>query len=51
MVTRQTTPRKKAGLTSPIKGMHALFYSPKADELRSFIRDKLGLKYTDTGGG
>ena len=34
-----------------IRGMHALFYTPKAEEIRSFIRDKLGLPYTDTGGG
>lgn len=31
--------------------MHALFYTPKAEEIRAFIRDKLGLPYTDTGGG
>ncbi len=34
-----------------IKGAHAMFYTPKADELRAFIRDKLGFPYTDTGGG
>ena|SRR5437867_3952936 len=34
-----------------IKGVHAMFYSPKADEVRAFIRDKLGFSYTDTGGG
>jgi catechol 2,3-dioxygenase-like lactoylglutathione lyase family enzyme len=34
-----------------IKGMHALFYTPKAEELRAFIRDKLGFPFTDTGGG
>ena len=26
-----------------IKGIHTMFYSPKAEELRAFIRDKLGL--------
>lgn len=31
--------------------MHGLFYSPAADELRAFLRDKLGFPYTDTGGG
>jgi len=31
--------------------MHGLFYSPKTDDLRAFIRDKLGFKYTDIGGG
>lgn len=34
-----------------IKGMHGLFYTPRADELRAFIRDKLCLPYTDIGGG
>ena len=34
-----------------IKGMHALFYTPKAEEARVFIRDKLGFPYTDTGDG
>ncbi len=32
-----------------IEGMHALFYSPKPEEMRAFIRDKLGFPYTDTG--
>jgi len=34
-----------------IRGMHAMFYSSKADELRAFLRDKLGFKATDVGGG
>jgi hypothetical protein len=34
-----------------IKGVHAMFYSPQADELRAFLRDKLGLPFADTGGG
>jgi hypothetical protein len=34
-----------------IKGVHAMFYSSKADELRDFIKDKLQLPYTDVGGG
>ena len=34
-----------------IKGLHALFYTPNVEELRAFIRDKLGLPYTDTGEG
>ena len=34
-----------------IRGMHAMFYSSQADELRAFIRDKLGLSGTDVGGG
>ena len=34
-----------------IRGMHALIYSPQAEELRAFFRDKLELPYTDTGGG
>jgi len=28
-----------------------MFYTPAAEELRAFIRDKLRLPFTDTGGG
>jgi hypothetical protein len=34
-----------------IRGLHAMFYSSKADELRAFLKDKLGLNATDVGGG
>lgn len=34
-----------------IKGVHATFVSPAAQELRAFIRDKLKLPYSDPGGG
>lgn len=34
-----------------IKGIHAMFYSSKAEELRSFLRDKLELRSFDIGGG
>jgi hypothetical protein len=34
-----------------IKGIHAMFYSPQAEELRSFLRDKLGLPFFDAGQG
>ena len=34
-----------------IKGMHAMFYSAQAEELRAFLRDKLGFKATDVGEG
>jgi catechol 2,3-dioxygenase-like lactoylglutathione lyase family enzyme len=34
-----------------IRGMHALFYSSDAEALRAFLRDKLGLRGTDVGGG
>ncbi|HEX9278492.1 MAG TPA: VOC family protein [Casimicrobiaceae bacterium] len=34
-----------------IRGLHAMFYSSQATELRAFLRDKLGLKSTDVGGG
>ncbi len=34
-----------------ITGAHAMFYTPKAEELRAFIRDKLRFPYTDTGDG
>ena len=34
-----------------IKGVHTMFYSSKPEELRAFIRDKLGLPFTDVGDG
>jgi len=34
-----------------ITGIHGLFYSSQAAELRDFIRDKLGLPCTDVGDG
>ncbi len=35
----------------PITGVHALFFSDQADELRAFMRDSLPLSCKDTGGG
>jgi hypothetical protein len=34
-----------------IKGLHAMFYSSDAGELRAFIRDKLGFSAHDVGEG
>ena len=34
-----------------IKGVHAMFYSSQPEELRAFIRDKLGFPFTDVGEG
>jgi hypothetical protein len=34
-----------------ITGVHAMFYTPDAEALRVFLRDKLDLPFTDTGGG
>jgi len=34
-----------------IKGMHGLFYTPNAEEVRAFIRDKLGFVHNDIGEG
>lgn len=34
-----------------IKGVHATFVSAAAEDLRAFIRDKLGLPFSDAGGG
>lgn len=34
-----------------IRGLHTMFYSSQADELRAFFRDKLSLPGTDVGGG
>ena len=34
-----------------IKGMHAMFYTTKAEEARAFLRDKLGFPAHDIGEG
>jgi hypothetical protein len=34
-----------------IRGLHGLFYSSQPDAARDYIKDKLKLPYTDTGGG
>ena len=34
-----------------IRGMHGMFYTSRAEELREFFRDKLGFPATDVGGG
>jgi hypothetical protein len=34
-----------------IRGVHTMFYSSQAEELRAFIRDKLGFPFTDVGEG
>jgi catechol 2,3-dioxygenase-like lactoylglutathione lyase family enzyme len=34
-----------------IRGVHTMFYSSQPDEFRAFIRDKLGFKGFDVGGG
>jgi catechol 2,3-dioxygenase-like lactoylglutathione lyase family enzyme len=34
-----------------ITGVHTMFYSSKPQELRAFLRDKLGFKATDVGEG
>ena len=34
-----------------IKGVHAMFYSSEVEQLRAYVRDKLGLPSTDVGGG
>ena len=34
-----------------IRGMHAMFYSSQAEQLRAFLRDKIGLPGNDVGGG
>jgi catechol 2,3-dioxygenase-like lactoylglutathione lyase family enzyme len=34
-----------------IKGVHTMFYSSQPEELRAFVRDKLGFPYTDVGEG
>ena len=34
-----------------IRGVHTMFYCSAPDELRAFLRDKLGFPHTDIGGG
>jgi len=34
-----------------IQGVHTMFYSSQPEELRAFLRDKLGFTYTDVGEG
>ena len=34
-----------------IKGINTMFYSSKPEEMRAFIKDKLGFKATDIGNG
>jgi len=34
-----------------INGVHTMFYSSEVEELRLFIRDKLGISAKDVGGG
>ena len=34
-----------------IKGMHGLFYTPNPEEVRAFIREKLGFVHNDIGEG
>jgi hypothetical protein len=34
-----------------IKGLHGLFYTSKPEEMRAFLRDKLGFPFTDIGEG
>jgi catechol 2,3-dioxygenase-like lactoylglutathione lyase family enzyme len=34
-----------------IRGVHTMFYTSQADELRAFLRDKLGFPAHDVGGG
>jgi catechol 2,3-dioxygenase-like lactoylglutathione lyase family enzyme len=34
-----------------IRGIHAMFHTPKVDETRKFLRDKLGFPWSDVGEG
>ena len=34
-----------------IRGVHTMFYSSQPEELRAFLRDKLGFPYSDVGEG
>jgi catechol 2,3-dioxygenase-like lactoylglutathione lyase family enzyme len=34
-----------------IRGVHTMFYTSEPNELRAFLRDKLGMRSTDVGDG
>ncbi len=34
-----------------IKGLHGMFYTPKAEEARQFLAEKLGFDHVDAGNG
>lgn len=34
-----------------IKGLHVTIFTPEAEALRAFLRDKLGVRFSDAGGG
>jgi catechol 2,3-dioxygenase-like lactoylglutathione lyase family enzyme len=34
-----------------ITGVHTMFYTSRPEELRAFLRDKLGFPFTDVGSG
>jgi catechol 2,3-dioxygenase-like lactoylglutathione lyase family enzyme len=34
-----------------IRGVHTMFYTSEPEALRAFLRDRIGLKATDVGGG
>lgn len=34
-----------------IRGLHGLFYTSEAEEMRAFVRDRLRLPYSDVGDG
>lgn len=34
-----------------VRGVHTMFYSSQAEELRAFLRDVLEFPFTDVGGG
>jgi predicted Zn-dependent protease len=48
---RKAPAKQPAARKGLIRGMHGMFYSSQAGELRFFLRDKLGLVSTDVGGG
>lgn len=34
-----------------IRGVHTMFYTSEPEQLRAFLRDKLGFRFTDVGEG
>src|SRR5262245_49607615 len=43
--------QNRSGGAAMIRGVHTMFYSAKAKELRKFLREKLGFSATDVGEG
>src|SRR5215204_4912394 len=48
---RRDDRRTISGRVPMIRGVHTMLYSSQPNELRAFLRDKLGFPASDVGGG